>query len=94
MILSGYQNNRRELAGTVEQTNDGCSIKGDLNYTEHDNQEREYFYHISYVHEGFISTVSLFDGLMKILIGFSIFNSVIIFKDLGSGCYFKNSISK
>ena len=55
-----------------------------------DNQEREDFYH-SYVHKGFISTVSFLNDLMKILVGLSIFNHVT-FKELGSDCYCKNSI--
>ena len=46
-----------------------------------DNQERENFYHSSYVHEGFISAVSLLNDLMKLLVGVGIFNCVI-FKDL------------
>ena len=36
---------------------------------EHDIQQRENFYHGSYVHKGFISAVSLLNDLMKILIG-------------------------
>ena len=35
------------------------SIKRDSNNIEHDNQERGKFYLGSYVHEGFIPTVSL-----------------------------------
>ena len=62
-----------------------------LNMT--DNQERENFYHSFYVHEGFISAISLLKDLMKILVGLGIFNHVI-FKDLGSDCYCKNSISQ
>ena len=53
-----------------------------------DNQERENFYHISYVHKGFISAVCLLNDLMKILDGLDVFNHVI-FKDLGSDCYRK-----
>ena len=53
-----------------------------------DNQERENFYHSSYVHKDFISDVSLLNDLMKILVGLGIFNCVI-FKDLGSDCYGK-----
>ena len=45
-----------------------------------DNQERENFYHSSYVHEGFISAVSLSNDLMKILLGLGIFNRVIFLK--------------
>ena len=56
------------------------------------NQERENFYHSSYVYKGFISAISLLNDLMKILVGLGIFNHVI-FKDLGSDCYCKNSIS-
>ena len=41
-----------------------------------DNQG-EKFYHCSYVYEGFISAVSLSNNLMKILVGFCIFNRVI-----------------
>ena len=69
------------------------SIKSVLNNIKHDNQEREKFYHSPYAHEGFISAVSLLNDLMKILIGIGIFTRVI-FKDLGSGCYCKNSISQ
>ena len=43
-----------------------------------DNQEREKFYHSSYVHKGFLS-----NNLMKILLGLGIFNH-FIFKDLES----------
>ena len=57
-----------------------------------DNQERDHFYHSSYVHKCFISAISLLNDLMKIFVGFGIFNHVI-FKDLGSYCYCKNSIS-
>ena len=57
-----------------------------------DNQEKRNFYLCSYIHEGFISAVSLLNDLMKILIDFSIFNCVI-FKDLESDCFCKNSIS-
>ena len=53
-----------------------------------DNQEREHFYHSSYVHEGFISTVSLLNDLMKILVGLGIFSHAI-FKDLGSNGFAK-----
>ena len=56
-----------------------------------DNQEREKFYHSSYVHESFISAISLLNDLMKILVGGSAFDRVI-FKDLGFDCYGKNSI--
>ena len=58
-----------------------------------DNQERENFYCSSYVHKGFISAVSLLNDLMKILVGIGILNYVI-FKDLGSDCYCKDSISQ
>ena len=51
------------------------SIKRDLNNIEI----------ISYVHESFISAVSLLNDLMKILIGRGIFNRVF-FKDFGSDC--------
>ena len=37
-----------------------------------DNEERENFYHSSYIHEGFISAVSLLNDLMKILVGLTI----------------------
>ena len=47
------------------------------------NQEREIFYHTSYVYEGFISAVSLLNDLIKILVGLGILSRVI-FKDLGS----------
>ena len=57
------------------------------------NQERENVCHSSYVHKGFISAVSLLNDLMKILVGFGIFNCVI-FKDLLSDCYCKYSISQ
>ena len=53
-----------------------------------DNQERENFFFCSYVHEGFISAVSLWNYLMKILVDLGIFNHVI-FKVLGSNCYCK-----
>ena len=42
-----------------------------------DNQEGENFYHRSYVHEGFISAISLLNNLMKILVGLGIFNCFI-----------------
>ena len=48
-----------------------------------DNQEKDNFYHGSFVHERFIFAVSLLNDLTKILIGLSIFNRVI-FKDLES----------
>ena len=48
-----------------------------------DTQERENLYHSSYVHEGYIPAVSLFNHLMKILVSHGIFKHVI-FKDLGS----------
>ena len=69
------------------------SIKKDLNNIDNDNQEREKFYHWPYVHEGFISAVSLWNDLMKILVGLGIFNRVV-FKSIGSGRYCKNSISQ
>ena len=56
-----------------------------------DNQERENFHHSSYVHESFISVVSLLNDLMKIIFGVGIFNR-FIFKDLGFDCHCKNSI--
>ena len=43
-----------------------------------DNQEREKSYRSSYIHEGFISAVSLLNDLMKILVGLGIFNHVIL----------------
>ena len=43
------------------------------------------------MHEVFISVVSLFNYLMKILVGLVIFDRVT-FKDFGSDCYCKNSI--
>ena len=58
------------------------NIKTVLNNIEHDNEERKRFYP-SYVNKGFISTVSLLKELMKILVGFGIFNHVI-FTDLRS----------
>ena len=66
---------------------DNCSdMSGEqgewLNKIEHDNQEKENFYH-----------VSLLNDLMKILVGLGIFNHVI-FKDLGSDYYCKSSISQ
>ena len=45
----------------------------------------------SYVHEDFIAAISLLNDLIKILIGLDIFNC-IIFKDLVSDCYCKNSM--
>ena len=54
-----------------------CSIKRDLNNIEHYNPEREKIYHSSYVHEGFISAVSLSNYMMKILVNLCIFNRVI-----------------
>ena len=71
----------------------GWSIKMNLNNIEHDRQlgKRKY-YLSSYVHEAFISAVSLLNDFVKILVGFGIFNRVI-FNDLGSGSYGKNSIS-
>ena len=57
------------------------------------NQEREKNYHNSYVHDGFISAVSLLNDLMKILVGLGMFNRVIC-KDSGSDYYCKNSISQ
>ena len=56
-------------------------------------KKEKILYHSSYVHESFISAVSLLNDLIKILVGFGIFNC-IIFKDLGSDCYCKNSISQ
>ena len=56
-------------------------------------KKEKIFYHSSYVHEGFISTVSLSNELIKILVGLGLFNRVIS-KDLGSDCYCKNSISQ
>lgn len=41
----------------------------------------ESFYHSSYVHEGFISVVSILNDLMKILISLRILN-LVVFKDL------------
>ena len=58
-----------------------------------DNQERENYYHSSYVHKAFISAVRSLNDLTKILVGLGIFNHVI-FKDLGSDCNCKNSISQ
>ena len=58
-----------------------------------DNQEREYFYHSSYFHRGFISAFRLLNDLMKMLVGLGIFNCVV-FKELGSDCYCKNRISQ
>ena len=52
-----------------------------LNMT--DNQERDNFYHNSYVYKGFISAVSLLNDLIKILVDLGIFNCVI-FKNFGS----------
>ena len=69
------------------------SIKRDLNNIGHDNQEREKFYHSSYVYQGFISAVSLLNDLMKILIGLGIISSVIL-KYLRSDCSCNNSISQ
>ena len=57
------------------------------------NQERENSYHSSYVHDGFISVVSLLNDLIKMLVGLVILNRVI-FKDLGSDFSCKNSISQ
>ena len=57
-----------------------------------DNQERENFYHNSYVHKGFISAVSLLND-MKILVDLGTFNCFML-KGLGSDCYCKNSISQ
>ena len=56
------------------------------------NQERENFYYDFNVHEGFISAVSVLNDWMKILVGLGKFNRVVC-KDLGTGCYCKNSIS-
>ena len=44
------------------------------------NQERENFYHSSYVHEGLISAVSLSNNFMEILVGHGIFNHVIFLR--------------
>ena len=50
---------QRELDKLV-MANYCWTIKRDLNYIEHDRKQRKRtFYHISYVLEGFISTVSL-----------------------------------
>ena len=43
-----------------------------------DNQEREKIYHGSYVHDGFISAVSLLNDLMKIVVGLGIFKRFIL----------------
>ena len=69
------------------------SIKRDSNNIEHDNQERENFYHSCYVKEGFISVVSLLNDLLKVLIGLDAFNR-FIFKDIESDCHCKNRISQ
>ena len=61
-------------------------IKRDLNKIEHDWQSRKRFF--IYVHEDFISAVSLLNDLMKILVSFGIINRVI-FKDLRSDRYWK-----
>ena len=60
------------------------SIKRDLKKTfnETDNRDSENSYH---VYESFISAVSLFNDLIKILVGICIFNRVIS-KDLGFDC--------
>ena len=58
-----------------------------------DNQERENFFTIVLIFKGLISAVSLLNDLMKIIVDLGIFNCVI-FKDLGSDCYSKNSISQ
>ena len=70
------------LPGMAGQTNGGQLL---LEYMT-ENQERENFYHSSYVHEGFISAISLLNDLMKIFVGLGIFNHVI-FKNLGSDCF-------
>ena len=45
------------------------SIKRDLINIEHNKQSRKnFFYHSSYVHEGFNSAVSLLNDLMKYLL--------------------------
>ena len=64
------------------------SIKRDLNNIENNNQVREKFCDSSFLHEGFISAVSLLNDFMKILVGLGIVNHVI-FKDFGSDCYGK-----
>ena len=51
-----------------------------------DNQERENFYHRSYVHKGFISANNLLNDLMKILV--NLVYSIMLF--LKSDCYCKN----
>ena len=64
-----------------------CSIKRDLHNVEHGRQSRKkFFYHSSYVYEGYISAVSLLNDLMKTIVGLGIFNRVIL-KDLGPDCY-------
>ena len=43
-----------------------------------DNQERKKFLNHSYVHEGFISAVNLFNDVMKILLGLDILNHIFL----------------
>ena len=58
------------------------SQKTEITLNMTDNQERQKsFYHSFYVHEGFIPVVSLLNDLMKILVGFGIFNRVIFKKE-------------
>ena len=72
-------------------TDNRKSIKRNLNNIEHNDQEKEKKYHSSYVHEGVISTISLFDDLIKILVSLGIFSHGV-FKDLGLLSYCKNII--
>ena len=91
MISSGYQNNGRVLPGMVVQMNDDyCwSIKRDSSNIEHERQSKRKFLPQFLCSRRFY--FCCLNDLMKILVGLGIFNYVI-FKDLGSDCYCRNSI--
>ena len=56
-------------------------------------KKENFFYYSSYVHEDFISAISLLNDLIKIFVGLGIF-ILVIFKDLESDYYYKNSSSQ
>ena len=57
-----------DLGWLQNLVNKSCWNQSIFNNIEHDRQEKEIFYHSSYVHEVFISAVSLLNDLKKILV--------------------------
>ena len=49
------------------------NIKSDLNNIEHDNQERENFYHSSYIPKGFISAIRLLNDYLVLVYSIMLF---------------------